>query len=400
MNQTQRRRRLPILPAVLSAWLVVMTFATRPWSAPPRDAQTPARCSDPGAPDATLFLIGDAGESRTPREPLLDALAAEAGARVRTLGAERVAIAFLGDNIYPVGLRASDHPGRAEDERRLDAQLAVIRSAGVRGYVVPGNHDWSNGGADGWEAVKRQTRFVAARGAEVLPPNGCPGPASATLGAHLELVFLDTQWWLHPDARPSDAASGCAETSEAAIERALAATLRDTGSRHAIVLAHHPLHSGGPHGARFGWKEHLFPFREWNRQLWIPVPVLGSIRPLLRTLGASSQDLPSEAYQNLIRSVERGFAGAPPLAYAGGHDHSLQLLRGVGVARYEIVSGAGSAPNLTWAYPIDGTLFAEAESGYTRLDAYASGAVELTIETLDASNAPAPAFTACLASER
>ena len=73
------RPRLTVLRAVLLIWLVVLAFATRPWSAPVAlDAQTPARCADPGAPDATLFLIGDAGQPRAPREPLLDALEAEA----------------------------------------------------------------------------------------------------------------------------------------------------------------------------------------------------------------------------------------------------------------------------------------------------------------------------------
>jgi len=386
--------------ALLAVWLGFVALSGRT----PRGVALAAAsaltdgCEDAGAPDATLFLIGDAGQPRMPREPLLDALASEAGQRVRALGAERVAIAFLGDNIYPVGLRASDHPGRAEDERRLDAQLAVVRSSGARGYLVPGNHDWDNGGADGWEAVKRETRFVAARGAEVIPPHGCPGPASALLGARLNLVFLDTQWWLQPAARPHDAASGCATTSEAEIESALAATLRGSGDRHAIVLAHHPLRSGGPHGGRSGWKEHVFPFREMKRSLWIPVPVLGSIRQFARILGASPEDVPSAAYQQMIQSIERGLASAPPLVYAAGHDHNLQVIEGGGAERFEIVSGAGSAPNLTWAYPIEGTRFAAAESGYARLDAYASGAVEVTVETLDASNALTPAFTACLAS--
>jgi hypothetical protein len=392
--------RRAIWIVLLAVWLGFVALSSRTPRGVARAATPalPARCEDAGSPDAALFLIGDAGAPRAPTEPLLDALAAEAGERVRALGAERVAIVFLGDNIYPVGLRASDHPERAEDERRLDAQLAVIRSSGARGYVVPGNHDWDNGGADGWQAMKRETRFVAARGAAVVPPSGCPGPASAPLGARLQLTFLDTQWWLHEQARPRDASSGCAATSEAEIETALAAALRDAGDRHAIVLAHHPLRSGGPHGGHFGWKEHVFPFRELNRSLWIPVPVLGSIRQFARVLGASSEDVPSAAYRQMIDSIERGFALAPPLVYAAGHDHSLQVIEGGGAERFEIVSGAGSAPNLTWAYPIEGTRFAAAASGYARLDAYASGAVELAVETLDASEALTTAFGACLAS--
>lgn len=378
-----------------------MLVATRPGSAPAEgNAQTPATCADAGPLDASLYLVGDAGAPRAPREPLLDALATAAGARVRAMGHDRVAVAFLGDNVYPAGLRASDHPGRAEDERRLDAQLDAIRRTGARGIVVPGNHDWANGGSDGWDAVKRQTRFVAARGARVLPPDGCPGPASMPLGSRLELVFLDTQWWLQSGAGPRDASSGCAENSEAEIERAIAASLHAAGDRHVIALAHHPLRSGGPHGGVAGWKEHLFPLRELRRSLWIPLPLLGSGRPILRALGVEPQDIPSAANARMRASIARGFSATPPLLFAAGHDHSLQVLRGGEGARFHAVSGAGSAVNLTWAYPIDGTLFAAAEPGWMRLDAYASGAVELAVETLGDGGAVAEPFSACLAAAR
>lgn len=392
------RRRSRILRVVLLVWLGALLVVTRPWSAPAeRDAQTPATCADPGALDASLFLIGDAGAPRMPREPLLDALAAAAGARVRALGRDRVTIVFLGDNVYPAGLRASDHASRAEDERRLDAQLDAVRRSGARGIVVPGNHDWADGGSDGWDAVKRETRFVAARGAVVLPPDGCPGPAAAPLGAHLQLIFLDTQWWLQRGARPSDAGSGCAETSDGEVERALAAALQAAGDRHSIVLAHHPLRSGGPHGGVYGWKDHLFPLREFDRSLWIPLPVIGSIRPILRALGVDAQDTPSAANGRMRASIQRGFGATTPLLFAAGHDHSLQLLRGGDGARFHVVSGAGSEANLTWAYPIEGTLYADAQPGWVRLDAYASGAVVVAFETLGDGNGVAEPFSACLA---
>jgi hypothetical protein len=248
--------------------------------------------------------------------------------------------------------------------------------------------------------VKRQTRFVAARGASVLPPSGCPGPASETLGAHLELVFLDTQWWLQQGARPSDASSGCAANSEAEVEAALAASLQAAGDRQTVVLGHHPLRSGGPHAAVYGWKEHLFPLREFGRSLWIPLPVLGSIRPLVRALGASEQDIPSAANQRMRESIGRGLAAKPPLLFAAGHDHSLQLLRGGAGARFHIVSGAGSEPHLTWAYPIDGTLYADAQPGWARIDAFASGAVAVSFETLGDGDAVSGPFDACLAAAR
>ena len=398
IGETALPRRRVLWIGILIVLLGCITDAARPkGGAESTAAPLSPHCEGAGALDATLFLVGDAGAPRAPREPLLDALASEASARVAMLGSDRVAIALLGDNVYPSGLHAPGHEERPEDERRLNAQLEALRRSGARRFVLPGNHDWSNGETDGWEAVQRQTLFVAEHGASEMPPDGCAGPLSATLGEHLELVFLDTQWWLHDGPRPDQTTSGCAATSEADIERALGTALRDAGERHAIVLAHHPLRTGGPHGGKFGWKEHVFPLRELSPSLWIPIPLLGSILPVARMLGVSVQDFPSDTYQAMIASIERGLEVAPPLVFAAGHEHGLQLIRGGGSPSFHVVSGAGSLAYLTWAYPVEGTLFAAAEPGYVRLDAFADGAVELTLEEVAGEGARREIFSACLA---
>jgi hypothetical protein len=51
---------------------------------------------------------------------------------------------------------------------------------------------------------------------------------------------------------------------------------------------------------------------------------------------------------------------------------------------------------LTWAYPVEGTLFAAAEPGYVRLDAFVDGAVELTLEEIAGEGPPREIFSACL----
>jgi hypothetical protein len=136
--------------------------------------------------------------------------------------------------------------------------------------------------------------------------------------------------------------------------------------------------------------------RELSPWLWIPIPLLGSIHPVARMLGVSPQDFPSDTYQAMIASIERGLEVAPPLVFAAGHDHGLQLIRGGGSPRFHVVSGAGSPANLTWAYPVEGTLFAAAEPGYVRLDAFTDGAVELTLEEIAGEGERREIFSACL----
>jgi hypothetical protein len=96
--------------------------------ATPRTIAVPAAPVPPAAPEAidvTLFLIGDAGAPSSP-EPVLEAL------RREVQRARSPVIIYLGDNIYPRGMPASEAPDRADAERRVNAQLAVPRSTGAR----------------------------------------------------------------------------------------------------------------------------------------------------------------------------------------------------------------------------------------------------------------------------
>jgi len=146
--------RLPLLLLVLSG------------SGPARAAPPPARVAAAAVDvDVSLFLIGDAGEPSPRGEPVLRALGSEIAR-----DPPRAVVVFLGDNLYPKGLPVPEAADRPEMERRLDAQVDVVKAAGVRGVVVPGNHDWDEGGPDGWEAIRRQ----------VLPA-GAPGLLTAVI---------------------------------------------------------------------------------------------------------------------------------------------------------------------------------------------------------------------------
>ena len=89
----------------------------------------------------------------------------------------------------------------------------------------------------------------------------------------------------------------------------------------------------------FPIKQHVFPFTDMNPKLWIPLPVLGSIYPIARGVFGSPEDLRYPAYANMIANMEKIAMQHQNIIFAGGHEHTLQLIKDS--SYYYIVSGAG-----------------------------------------------------------
>jgi hypothetical protein len=360
----------------LSTLLLVVACA----GSPPVTAPVPALA--PEQVETSLYLIGDAGGPNPAGEPVLQALSQDLEFRRSTM---RVVL-FLGDNAYPTGLPAPGAEGRKKAEQTLSKQVDVITSAGATGLFVLGNHDWAKYGKEGWEAVQRQEAFVDSIGkgaVSLRPGGGCPGPSVIDVG-RLRLVLLDTQWWLHKGPKPTDPNSGCPTDSETEITAAVEAALSEAAGRLAIVAGHHPIVSGGVHGGHFGWKDHLFPLRNIKSWLWLPLPLIGSLYPAIRSRGVSRQDMSSGIYQRFIRALRKVFADHPPALYAAGHEHNLQVIRGRGVP-LELVSGGGIYGHNGRAATIRGTLVARKASGYARLDVPHAGPARLAVLEVDRS---------------
>ena len=339
----------------------------------------PAAMPAPDEIAASVLLIGDAGNPNPAGEPVLRALSREAAREP-----SRTTIVFLGDNVYPRGIPDSAAPTRAEAERRLRDQLAVVRESGTRGIFVPGNHDWAKQGQGGWDAVRRQGALIAADdGPSIMAPaSGCPGPVVTDVGATVRIISLDTQWWVHGGPKPGPIDGTCTPNSADGIVDSVRGALAAAGGRNVLVTGHHPMASGGVHGGHFTWKDHIFPLRAVAKWLWIPLPIVGSIYPTARRSGISSQDMSGSANKRMRAAFESAFDTHPPLIYASGHDHGLQVLTGES-ARYILVSGAGIYHHESPVAWLPNTRFASADAGFMRLDVLADGRARLGVIEVD-----------------
>ncbi len=316
-----------------------------------------------------LILIGDAGEINPVQQSLiLDA----AG---RSIAGKTTAF-FLGDNIYPRGMSLSGQAEIHRDAEILRSQYQPFRKAGVPVFFIPGNHDWDNSGKLGRQKVRALNEFIEAQhdsSLNVIPRNACPDPVAIPMGANVVLIAYDSEWWLYPHDK-ENAQADCHCDTEAEVLEQLQQLLCKYKDKVVLVAAHHPLRSYGSHGGRFSWKDHLFPLTNVNKHWYLPLPLVGSLYPLLRgTLFLGPEDLAHPAYRHLSEQVESVFDGFPNKIFLAGHDHGLQLIDDDGL---HVISGAGSKKS--FVKKGRGALFAKAQQGFTVLDVLSDKTSRLT----------------------
>src|SRR5690606_8107447 len=99
--------------------------------------------------------------------------------------------------------------------------------------------------------------------------------------------------------------ANCDCNTEADVVGQLATLFWKNKDKLVLLASHHPFRSYGVHGGRYNWKDHLFPLTALNQHAWLPLPVVGSLYPLLRkTVFMNAEDLPHPKYQRLIKQVE------------------------------------------------------------------------------------------------
>ena len=364
----------------LAAGLLTLVAACSPRAFP----ETSPHPSPVSVATEIVYLIGDAGYA-TPGSPVIRQLREDVALRSVT---SEVAVVFLGDNIYPAGLRDPSNSGYPQDVAHLDAQIDILRNVAARGVFVPGNHDWDDSGKDGLAAVKRQGAFldsVRAAGVrvEMQPEDGCPGPTSLELGESVLLVFIDTSWWLFDKSLRGG--ETCPYRNEGAVLEALRRILivNEAGERRQVVVsAHHPLDTYGPHGGYFGVKDMFFPLTNAWGPLYIPIPAL---YPMVRNSGVTVQDQSNPTNARMRRDLALVFSEfeTQPLIFAGGHDHDLEVFEGAeyGVG-YILVSGAGSTlHNVGNADAEFAVGLQEGELGYMRVEFFPDRPPLLTVLT-------------------
>src|SRR5688572_26374319 len=325
--------------------------------------------------DTRVILVGDAGALIKGKPSVLQAI------RKNVKLDKKTVVVYLGDNLYDAGLPHETYNRYSEIKAALDSQINLIKGSPAKGYMIPGNHDWENGGIRGYETILRQQNYVDFYGGdkiEFYPKEGCPGPIAIELGTDAVLVMMDSQWWIHANDKPG-VESDCEYKTEDEVINELGDILNKHYKKLVILATHHPFKSNGPHGGYFTWKQHIFPFTEMRENLYIPLPVIGSAYPIARSVFGTPQDIKHPAYTNMINRIMEVVKTHPHVIMAAGHEHALQLLKD---SSYNyIISGSGCKTSRV--SPGRKAEFTARSLGFATVDVLKNKNVRVSFFTLD-----------------
>jgi hypothetical protein len=308
-----------------------------------------------------LVLIGDAGDFHGGHHPVIEAV------KRNIKFDNKTTIVYLGDNLYYTGL--PDPSYRSYDIRKavLDTQINIARGTPAKVFFIPGNHDWNRFGKGGWETVVRQQTYIDSignkKGVEYEPKGGCPGPVPIEISNDVLMIIMDSQWWLHPFEKPR-VESDCPYKTTEEVLNEIENIVTQNSKKLILFVCHHPFKSYGIHGGYFTLKQHIFPFTEMKPNLYIPLPVIGSIYPIARSVFGTPQDLQHPVYAQMIKDVQKVVKKHPNVIFISGHEHNLQLIKDSNY--HYIISGAGTKKSRVAKNKHE--LFGAAENGFATLE--------------------------------
>ncbi len=283
---------------------------------------------------------------------------------------ENGALILLGNNGAKRGLPDTTATNNSQRIKRLiQNKLNAIKGYKGDVFIVPGNHDWADGGKSGYRRVIRLEEFVENYLDKdvFVPSDACPGPYEVVIKEDLVFLFLNTQWWLH-EWEKGGPETGCEMEDDLDFIVQLDDAIKRHINKKVVVIGHHPIYSNGPHGGYFPAYTHFIP------------PVLGSIYAWYRKTRGGLQDLADTRYKIMRRGLQGIFAQHPNLIYLSGHERSQQYHK-INEQHF-IVSGAIARASRT--SPGNNARFAYGNPGFGKLNLYDNGDLYLEFWTVEA----------------
>ena len=263
-----------------------------------------------------------------------------------------------------VGNAGFSFPEESEELARIEA-LTSLSSKNGRVIFIPGDKEWDDSGEDGKKKMSALEKYLdknTGKNVKLYPRNSCLGPDIIELNDNLELLTINTQWFLQ-GKRVEEEDGTCKFLNERELWGELSDLLAERNDKNLIVALHHPLVSYGQYAGYKLGSMHLFP------------PIYGTFKASFQKNIGGPKDLQNEklvAFRNRFNDIAKDVQG---VIFTSGHEYDLQINKRD--ENYHINSGS-----FVESRPVaksDETLFSENAKGYVELDFKSDGEIIATV---------------------
>ena len=320
------------------------------------------------------FLVGNTGAGT------LDELSSTLRLLRSQLSAagENSVVVFTGDLLPCCGMPAEGDPSREEAEQRLMALVEAVRSFEGRVVVVPGDQDWGDNLATGWQSVGMLEEFLEAafdRGNVFVPDDGFPGPQEIRLTDDIRLVALNTEWLLTDGSRPTGDTGDYDVEGDDDFYVEMEDLITKRSGEDLIVVGHHPLISNGRYGGHYPPRTHLFPLTLAWAKAYVPLPIVGTAALAVRRSLGDPQHFANMRNEWMRSNLDRLLLEHEDFVYVSAHDYSLQLHESGVVGDMQKYVVTGSAARTEYVAEDHDAEWTFRERGFVSLQHYDDGAI-------------------------
>ena len=238
-------------------------------------------------------------------------------------------------------------------ERKLEEQFlknqVMQPLADFNGKIIyiPGNYEWNRGGHKNIDDLESFLQDNSE--AKFWPNDGCPIERE-TLSDEVELVMVDTQWFLEDWDKHPYINNDCEIKTREQFFLEFKDEIKDEQNKTIIVALHHPVLTATRHG------------------------LIG------RMGGLSKQAYYHNDMQYLVGRLETAASQFNDVIFVSGADRNLQFLMDDGIP--QIISGASAATESVNPNEKKG-FFGSAEQGFAKLNVFKDGSSEVEMYTLN-----------------
>jgi hypothetical protein len=219
---------------------------------------------------------------------------------------------------------------REKDSIRINSIIHALQSKWIKHMIfLPGDRDWLSSnkyGLNNANIIEKILESLPFQNITWQPGHGCPGPKEVEIGDNLLLLIINTQYWNHLYRVPAPIEAECNISSLGEFMEELEDNISESRNKNVLISGHFPIISTGEYGGAMNFRKHIFPLTDVSPNLWIPLPVVGSLYPAYRQNVGSDMDIINERYQDFNEGLKQIIQDNPGLIYVSGHDYIQQLL--------------------------------------------------------------------------